>query len=225
MSTKQRLITAAEALFAEHGIQAVSLRELTRAAGARNATALQYHFGDRDGLVGALLDKHAGETDARRHAMLDAYQANGQADLRALAAALVLPLAAKLDDPDGGRNYLRILAELITRPGLRVRVDDYDEERNSLLRWRTMVEPLLDADAIRFHRRFVALRFAILELARRAQDVPSDHGLFASHLVDLVTALLSAPLSPQSHRMGRRVERQAVEREHSHGTGGARVAQ
>jgi len=200
-STRQRLITAAEALFAAHGIHAVSLRELTRASGARNATALQYHFGDRDGLVRALLDKHAAETDARRHALLDAYETGGDAELRALAAALVLPLAAKLEDADG-RNYLRILAELISRPDVRVHVEDYDEEHNSLLRWRTLLEPLLDPDAIRFHRRFVALRFAILELARRAgSDGPADNRLFASHLIDLVTALLSAPLSPQSRRI------------------------
>jgi AcrR family transcriptional regulator len=49
--TRDRLITAAEELFAANGIEAVSLREIVRASGARNTAALQYHFGDRAGLV------------------------------------------------------------------------------------------------------------------------------------------------------------------------------
>src|SRR5215831_7778663 len=98
---KLRLITAAEQLFAARGIDAVSLREINRAAGARNAVAVQYHFEDRDGVLLAVLQKHRPDVEARRHAMLDQYEADGAADLRRLAAALVRPWAAKLADPDG----------------------------------------------------------------------------------------------------------------------------
>src|SRR5437870_10324250 len=104
--TKERLISAAEELFAAQGIETVSLREIVRASGARNTTALQYHFGDRAGLVRAVLEKHHLDVDTRRHAMLDAYESDGEPDLRALAAALVHPLAAKLGDTDGGTAYL-----------------------------------------------------------------------------------------------------------------------
>src|ERR671919_524042 len=101
-TTAERLIAAAESLFAVHGIDGVSLREINRAAGARNASALQYHFRDRDGLLRALMVKHGREVEARRHAMLDAYEAEGRDDLRTLAGALVRPMAAKLSDSDGG---------------------------------------------------------------------------------------------------------------------------
>ena len=43
--TRTQLMRAAERLFAERGIEVVSLREINRAAAQRNATALQYHFG------------------------------------------------------------------------------------------------------------------------------------------------------------------------------------
>ena len=82
------------------------------AAEQSNASALQYHFGDRTGLLRAIIEKHRADTEARRHALLDHYESSGSSDLRTLASALLLPLAAKLDDPDGGREYLRINAEI-----------------------------------------------------------------------------------------------------------------
>ena len=200
--TRERLIAAAEELFAANGIQAVSLREIVRAAGARNATALQYHFGDRAGLVRAVLEKHHLDVDTRRHALLDAYEAEGEPDLWALANALVQPLAAKLAAPDGGSAYLQIMAELMN--GQRPVLDPaaFDDPADSMFRWRELVAPLLSDDALRLHRRFVALRFAVVELARRADTGPhTDDRLFVSHLVDLTAALLAAPPSSQTLRL------------------------
>ena len=94
----------------------MSLREINAAAGQRNATALQYHFGDRHGLVRAIIEKHRPAVEAARHALLDEYEAAGVDDLRLLAGALVRPSAAKLADRDGGRAYLRIHAELVNTP-------------------------------------------------------------------------------------------------------------
>src|SRR5438874_9788261 len=108
-ATRARLITAAEQLFAARGIDAVSLREINRASGARNAVAVQYHFEDRAGVIRAIVAKHRPDIEARRHAILDQYEAErpaGPEGLRVLAGALVRPLAAKLADTDGGPEYL-----------------------------------------------------------------------------------------------------------------------
>jgi hypothetical protein len=68
-----------------------------------------------------------------------------------------------------------------------------------MFRWRELVVPLVSSDALRLHRRFVALRFAVVELARRADSGPhADDRLFVSHLVDLVVALLAAPVSAET---------------------------
>jgi AcrR family transcriptional regulator len=207
--TRDRLITAAEELFAANGIEAVSLREIVRASGARNTAALQYHFGDRAGLVQAVLEKHHLDVDTRRHAMLDAYEAVGETDLHALARALVQPLAAKLGDGDGGPEYVQILAELMNRPRPALDPATFDDPKDSMFRWRALVEPLLSQDALRLHRRFVALRFATVELARRADGGPhTDDRLFVSHLVDLVAAILAAPPSAQTLRL--KAERDGV---------------
>jgi AcrR family transcriptional regulator len=200
--TRERLIAAAEELFAANGIEAVSLREVVRAAGARNTTALQYHFGDRVGLVRAVLERHHLDVDTRRHAMLDAYEADGDSDLWVLAHALVQPLAAKLAEPDGGAAYLQIMAELMNRARPVLDPAVFDDPDDSMFRWRELAAPLLSEEALRLHRRFVAFRFAVVELARRADSGPhTDDRLFVSHLVDLVAALLDAPPSAQTVRL------------------------
>lgn len=196
--TRTRLLDAAERLFAERGVDGVSLREITRESGARNAIAVQYHFGDRAGVVQAIFDKHTPEVAARRHAMLDEYEARGEADLRALAAALVRPLAAKLADRDGGARFLQIYADLIDRPRqpAAATVDD------SLTRWRNLMEPLLDPEAARLHRRFTAILHMTVELGRRARTGPrADDRLFTSYLIDVVTAILGAPVSAETRRL------------------------
>ena len=197
-TTRARLINAAEQLFAARGIDAVSLREINRASGARNSVAVQYHFEDRAGVVRAVLQKHRPDVEARRHALLDQYEAEGQPDLRSLAAALVRPWAAKLADPDGGPEYLQIHAEVLNRPRLAAEPSGSD----SVQRWRSLMEPLLGEDAIRLHRRFTAMRLAAGELGRRASTAPhTDDRLFVSHLVDLVAAILAAPVSGETLRL------------------------
>ncbi|HEX2849870.1 MAG TPA: helix-turn-helix domain-containing protein [Acidimicrobiales bacterium] len=201
-TTKARLITAAEQLFAARGIDAVSLREINRAAGSKNAIAVQYHFDDRDGVLKAILAKHRPDVESRRHAMLDQYEADGDPDLRALSAALVRPSAAKLADDDGGPEYLQISAYLLNRPEAAREAEGPVDRRDSIQRWRLMVEPLLEEEATRLHRRFTAIRFSAIELGRRAATAPhTDDRLFVSHLVDLVAAILGAPVSEETVRL------------------------
>ena len=194
------LIRAAERLFAERGSDAVSLREITAAAGATNASAVQYHFGGRRGLLGALMAKHEADIEVRRHEMLDAYEALPAPDVRTLAAALVEPLAAELT-VDGGPGYLQLFADLLNGPNPSFDPSTFDDRTRSLGRWRALALPLLTPEAARLHRRFDALRFTVGELARRARTGRKDHRLFTSQLTDLVTGLLLAPVSDDTRRL------------------------
>jgi AcrR family transcriptional regulator len=198
--TRSQLISAAERLFADRGVDGVSLNEINRDAGQRNASALQYHFSDRAGLLKAVIDKHGPDVDARRDVLLQQYRVSGTEDLRALAAALVLPLSAKLSDPDGGREYLRIVAELVNRPDPQFDVLLDGPGGAGLLTWRECVDPLLTRESIEiFHTRFTAIRFTHVELATRAAGRPrADERLFTSRLIDLVAAVLATPVSEQT---------------------------
>jgi AcrR family transcriptional regulator len=200
--TKARLIAAAEELFAERGVDGVSLREITRASGAKNVIAVQYHFSDRDGVLRAILEKHLPEVDSRRNALLDEIEGapSVEREVRAMASALVRPLAPKLADDDGGRPFLQIYADLLNRP--RPAFDVAEGRFRSMARWREIAAPLLDEEAVRLHRRFTAIAHCAVELARRARSGPhTDDRLFTSHLVDQVTALLAGPLSEETRRL------------------------
>lgn len=198
--TRGALLAAAATLFADGGIDGPSLREITRAAGQRNTNALQYHFGDRDALLRALLDGRGDAVDAHRATLLGGV---GQApSLRRLANALVAPLVAQLDDRPGGPEYLQVAGEIVARPVRFAEVFPLVTARPSLRRWAELVEAYLPPEAVGrpLHRRFAAIRFVHGELASRAREGRSrtDHRLFTSHLVDLVTALLSAPVSDET---------------------------
>ncbi|MGC5014902.1 TetR/AcrR family transcriptional regulator [Streptosporangium sp. DT93] len=206
-ATGRRLVAAAELLFAERGIDGVSLREINAAAGQRNSTALQYHFGDRAGLLGAVLAKHHPEIEARRHQLLDEYESRdappGAEARRSLAGALVRPMAAKLADPDGGRAYLRIMEQLVHRAGRPALRSGQDDPGQSINRWRELVAPLLPEVAVtRLHQRFMAIRVTYVELARRAAGPEGrDDRLFTSHLVDVVSAVLATEVSSETARL------------------------
>ena len=201
--TRANLLTAAEQLFATRGVEGVSLREIARSAGAKNVIAVQYHFADRDGVLRALMDKHLPAVDARRHALLDA--AENDMTLRVMAGALVRPLGSKLSDGSGGPEFLRVYADLLNRPKPALEaLEGHGGSFGSLRRWRAMVAPLLDPEGAKLHPRLNAFLYAAVELARRAESGPhTDDRLFLSHLIDVVTAILSTPVSAETRRLVR----------------------
>jgi AcrR family transcriptional regulator len=200
---REALISAAEQLIAERGLDAVSLREIIAAARATNASAIHYHFGGRDGLIRALLEKRQPHIDQRRHEMLDAYEARTEKDLRSLAAALVEPLAAELTE-EGGQGYLQLVSDLLNRPDVTFDAEALGDPTSSLVRWHALALPMMSPEAAQLHRRFNSLRFAVSELARRARTRRRDHRLFTSQLTDLVLAMLIAPVSEETGRLMRR---------------------
>jgi hypothetical protein len=77
-----------------------------------------------------------------------------------------------------------------------------EDPADGICRWRTLVEPPLEADAARLHRRFTAILYAAIELTRRARSGPhADDRPFTGYLIDVVTAILAAPVSPETRRL------------------------
>ena len=110
--TRQRFIQAAQKLYAERSIDSVSLNEITVAAGQKNRNALQYHFGNRDGLLQAIIDQHAGEVALLRSDYArQARQAQWSA-AEAAARILVMPVADYIDENEEGVYYVQILSQL-----------------------------------------------------------------------------------------------------------------
>jgi AcrR family transcriptional regulator len=60
-STRERLLLTALDLYATKGIKAVSLRTISAAAGSKNSAAMHYHFGNKAGVIQALVNMIATE--------------------------------------------------------------------------------------------------------------------------------------------------------------------
>lgn len=110
--TRGLLLRTGQHLFAQDGVFAVSLTTILQQAGQRNTSALHYHFGGRQGLLDAIIERHDESIEAeRRDFLADLEQRGLDKDLRSLVAALVVPFSRKLLDTDG-REFLRIIAQL-----------------------------------------------------------------------------------------------------------------
>ena len=118
LTAKDRLIRAAEELFAQKGFDATSLREISVLAGQKNKNAVQYHFVDKKGLITAIWQRHALTIEKSRSAMLASVDPAAEMELDFLVQSIVLPIAYKLNDNDGGRHYIQIMSHLISYSGM-----------------------------------------------------------------------------------------------------------
>jgi AcrR family transcriptional regulator len=69
-NTRAQILDAAEQLFAEHGFDGTSIREITRAAGV-NVAAVHYHFGSKEEVLRGVTDRVASPIGARRLRLLE----------------------------------------------------------------------------------------------------------------------------------------------------------
>lgn len=114
LETKRRLVDTAERLFAETSIDAVTLADVCKEAGQKNRNAAQYHFGDRIGLIHAVLDKHGEIVAQQRHDKLARIEQSSDYDMRKLVEALVLPIADHVHTDPKGLIYLQLNRQLIS---------------------------------------------------------------------------------------------------------------
>lgn len=110
-ATRKALLDAAEALFASEGYAATSLRQLTARAGA-NLAAVHYHFGSKEALAKALLERTIAPINAERLRRLDALEAGGgEPEPRAILLAFLEPVLRSGSAAGLCRVFGRILAE------------------------------------------------------------------------------------------------------------------
>jgi AcrR family transcriptional regulator len=115
-ATKDEILRTAERLFALEGIDAVSTRRLALEAGQGNNSALQYHFGDRATLLGAIVASRMVGINRRRRGLLDALACDRRpVALADLVAVLVVPFVEQLLDEDRGVHYVRIAAQIFAK--------------------------------------------------------------------------------------------------------------
>lgn len=205
--TRERLLDVAEQLFGERGIDAVSLREIRLAAGARNAAAVQFHFENRSGLLHALIERHMPEIAALQQGLFDALIATGREnDVRSLVEVLVRPAAVYLVRGPSERAWVKIMSNLLQRPDLQVSqmVSSAPEIATKVgtALYNQLAERMPEAIAA---ERLVTLAQTSLHLCAdrsRVQDnetgarVHLPDAMFVENLVDMVCGALLAPYTP-----------------------------
>lgn len=189
-NTTDKLVDAAAHLFARHGIEAVPLRDIGAHAGQRNASAVQYHFGGRWELVAGILSRH--------EATVAGWDPGEAGSLEAVVRGLVSLLRPELDD-ESGRDFLRVIAELMTRyPGR------WDDDPRANAGMHALVQQVIAlskplAPAVARARAVAMTQFVTHQMAERARLLDDgergllDAEVFSENLVLMSLAMLTAP--------------------------------
>ncbi len=113
--TKERILDVGERLFADRGFPATSLRDITNKAGV-NIASVNYHFGSKDALLAAVLERRLRPVNARRLELLDVIESaagdgapNPEDVIRAFLSP---PFQKRLEWGAGGDNFLRLLGRI-----------------------------------------------------------------------------------------------------------------
>lgn len=205
--SRELLLETAERLFAEHGIVAVSNRQISEAAGQGNNSAVGYHFGTKLDLVRAVARRHSAHIDRRREEM--AVQVTGSTDVRDWVDCMVRPKIDHLDSLGQPTWYGRFVAQLMTDPALSEVVQQEALETRSLrlvLEGLERCRPELPPE-VRSERDDMARQLMVHTVAEReralADGLPMPRATWpaaATGLVDAITGLWLAPWTPQENR-------------------------
>jgi AcrR family transcriptional regulator len=111
-STRERILTTAEQLFAEGGVATTSLRTITSLARV-NLAAVNYHFGSKEALIEAVYERRLGPLNRARLRNLDELEARAQPPtVEEIVGAFVAPIVDfSARDAKEGLVFMRLLAQ------------------------------------------------------------------------------------------------------------------
>lgn len=200
-STRDALVAAAERLFAEQGVHAVSNRQISEAAGQGNNTAVSYHFGNKQELVRAIVAKHNAAIDVIRDRLID--QISDPEDLRSWVSVAVRSVTEHVETLGRPSWYARFMAQVSTDPALHdLDPDDTLDARESLRTLRDgMLHCLPDLPSSVRTARSTMTRHLIRQVAMDHERALTDDSSSptwnraAEDLIDAVVAIWDAPVT------------------------------
>ncbi|MFG2794127.1 TetR/AcrR family transcriptional regulator [Streptomyces sp. NPDC048419] len=206
-ATRELILTAAERLYAERGVNAVSNRQVGEAAGQGNNTAVGYHFGTKADLVRAIVRKHAAHAEEIRCRLLA--EIGDSTDVRDWVDCLVRPLPEHLGNLGGPTWFARFCAQAMTDPALHQIMLEESFASPSLQQCIDGLNrclPDLPAE-VRAERGEMARHLIVHMPAERERAVAENRATPRSHwddaatgLADAVVGLWLAPVTPGRHR-------------------------
>lgn len=202
--TREAILVAAERLFAEDGVFAVSNRQVSEAAGQGNNTAVGYHFGTKADLVRAIARKHSAQIEEIRARAVAGV--GDSTELRDWLACLVRPVTDHLAAVGSPTWFARFGAQVMTDPVLRPILVE-ETQTPSLTRVLSGLDsclPDLPGD-VRAERSDMARQLLVHMIAEReralAEDIPTPRATWndaATGLIDALVGLWLAPVTNDS---------------------------
>jgi AcrR family transcriptional regulator len=204
-ATALQLLLTAERLFAQQGIAGVSLRTIASEAGSANKSAIQYHFGSKEGLLRAIFSYRLADLIQRRNLLRARVHPD---DLRGRFEAHIVPLLELAESPN---SYYVSFVEQLERSGAASIFVDQKEVQQSRNDFVTDMRRLLKhvpapARTMRIEQvQALSLHTAAeRERAMKRGDPLVPFGLFVSAAVDGFTGFLAAPASDETRRLATR---------------------
>jgi len=176
----------------------MSLREVQVRAGQLNKNAAQYYFGNREGLIAAVVESRMAPINDQRTRLLSELDGGFDTSPRQLVEALIYPLAQAIS-ARAGSCYARFLAQAAFDPQLSSMISDHVRANSA----REVLNRLIGSTGLpanlEISRLQGILTTAITTLARweAAPELMADPALVVD-LVDTTTAALLAPTSQPS---------------------------
>ncbi|MCC3304013.1 TetR/AcrR family transcriptional regulator [Sneathiella sp. HT1-7] len=209
--TKLRIVTAAERLFALHGIDGVTLQQILKGAGQRNSSAMHYHFGTRDALIEAILMWRVTKIDTHRNQMIDNLLAEGRGnDIRGIVETAVIPFIRPIEESVQPSYYNRFLLEVHRSPT--VSFDDIiagKADRGIKRMNELLLGQLENIPAELRMTRIATLRsmliFAVADIEAVRSRKLKEKGEFnfdraVENLIDMASAAFIAPMSLETRK-------------------------
>ncbi|WP_229070104.1 TetR/AcrR family transcriptional regulator [Actinoplanes sp. DH11] len=193
--TRASILDTAERLFAEHGVAAVSSRQISEAAGQGNNAAVGYHFGSKSDLVRAIIRRHATPMEEIRRRLFT--RLDGRAGVRELVTCVVHPYTLHLAALGAPSWYARFAAQVITEPSLRQLAAEEMHAAPTLFAVGDALRrclPEVGAEVLR-EREDMAHTLIAHFCALRERGGNADWPGTALSLVDAVQGLYQAPVS------------------------------
>lgn len=201
-ATRERIVATAERLFAEHGVEAVSNRQIGEAAGQGNNTVVSYHFGSKDQLVRAIVRRHTEPMERLRDRLVAA--AGASARVRDWVACMVFPYTEHLAELGAPTWFGRFGAQVMTHPVYRDIMAAESLESPSLVRTADRLNACVPdlPPGVRVERHEMARQLIVHMVAERERTLAAGGGSprevwprTAAGLVDVITAAWSAPVT------------------------------
>jgi AcrR family transcriptional regulator len=205
----RKIIIAAQRLFAERGIDGISLREIASSAGHANNSAVQYHFQSKEGLIQAIFELRVPFLEETRQSHLQSLDSRGNILPEDLLAALLLPFLEMSDDDQEQRIFALFCSHLLSRDP-----DDHPFRRAqekmpvSAHIYQALGELLahLPKQVFDFRLRLVAGFFlsTILErqnTQRAMKPSDCDDSLFWGDMVNMLAAMLREPFRAEKRML------------------------